>query len=791
MQRISLVCCSSNQLFLSPNYLSSPHPPLPNRFSRTSSAQLRFSSLQNYRHALSPLYSSATQEIVETSTTGSEFVEVGYLSRVHGLQGEICVKPSTDFPELRFSNPGRRWLRQQILGSETIQEVELIEGREHYGQKCWILAFDGIDTVDQARLLVGSTLLAREGDRPELENDEFYTRDLVGMRVVLKETGELVGTVVNVFNSGASDLLHVMLHSSVNMSDGNGKAKSAETDVSCHLVWVPFVEEIVPNVDMNRREMLITPPKGLLELNIRTDQRSKKERRQLEWKERKKFQKRLIAAKKKLCEIEQQHVFHGFRFGEKSQTSLLADQIVSVNSKLLQHVLQNIKIPSKRSNVTELINATRSKLMRSTLKISKGCLTPCTSEEKLGAHFSLQEKGHHLVSKGKIAMVLVMNDIEKQGSGCDPDSVGFGNIEHKPSALLQTLFCDDQRFVKTEDRASVPLVLVCPASEIQTLEKLFLNNDYFAFDSKKVWFLEEVKLPVVSNSPEEQKRYKILMKSPWEILQTPVGSGGVISLLSSHNILENLNELGVEYIEICTTSERHIDWNPVLPGFVNSCGADIGIQISEDIKNFEENLNMIFSTDFMKKFTKQINKLEFDAILKSNSHVEKVDKEWIDIVPSSPNSLEFRSSIYSCLNVCDLNKLGCPSKTLTEEDVKKRTKHFKRPQSDRKISVKTNWRRPKGIDSRVRRKFKGCTLMPNIGYGTDKKTRHYLPNGFKKFVVHNAKELELLMMHNRTYCAEIAHDVSTKKRREIVERASQLDVVVTNKLARLRSQEDE
>jgi len=39
--------------------------------------------------------------------------------------------------------------------------------------------------------------------------------------------------------------------------------------------------------------------------------------------------------------------------------------------------------------------------------------------------------------------------------------------------------------------------------------------------------------------------------------------------------------------------------------------------------------------------------------------------------------------------------------------------------------------------------------MPNIGYGSDKKTRHYLPNGFKKFVVHNVKELEVLMMHNR------------------------------------------
>ncbi|XP_011621695.1 60S ribosomal protein L32-1-like [Amborella trichopoda] len=133
------------------------------------------------------------------------------------------------------------------------------------------------------------------------------------------------------------------------------------------------------------------------------------------------------------------------------------------------------------------------------------------------------------------------------------------------------------------------------------------------------------------------------------------------------------------------------------------------------------------------------------------------------------------------------------------EIVKKRVKKFKRPQSDHKISVKENWRRPKGIDSRVRRKFKGVTLMTNIGYGSNKKTRHYLPNGFKKFVVHNANELDLLLMHNKTFCAKIAHNVSTLKRqnvstlkrKSIVERAAQLDIAVTNKLARLRSQEDE
>lgn len=56
----------------------------------------------------------------------------------------------------------------------------------------------------------------------------------------------------------------------------------------------------------------------------------------------------MIAAKKKLVEIGQKHVFHGLRYGEKTQRSLLADEIVGVKSKLLQHALQNIQISSKR-----------------------------------------------------------------------------------------------------------------------------------------------------------------------------------------------------------------------------------------------------------------------------------------------------------------------------------------------------------------------------------------------------------------------------------------------------------
>ncbi|RZC68133.1 hypothetical protein C5167_031387 [Papaver somniferum] len=95
-----------------------------------------------------------------------------------------------------------------------------------------------------------------------------------------------------------------------------------------------------------------------------------------------------------------------------------------------------------------------------------------------------------------------------------------------------------------------------------------------------------------------------------------------------------------------------------------------------------------------------------------------------------------------------LNRGAFAVPLLTKKIIKKRVKAFKRPHSDRYHRVGESWRRPKGIDSRVRRKFKGVTLMPNICYGSYKKTRHFL-HGFKKFIVHNVKEIELLMMHNR------------------------------------------
>ncbi|XP_010494824.1 PREDICTED: uncharacterized protein LOC104771905 [Camelina sativa] len=645
MLRASLLC-SSTSITFTPIQLFNPNNShrfqnfeLSRPVSALSRTKCHFSLVRARGKSSFLVRSTATQEAVETSSdSGLDLVEVGFLSGVHGLQGEICIKPNTDFPDLRFSKPGRRWLKQQLMGQDKIDEVELVEGRPHPAQKSWILKFQGLDDVDQVRQLVGATLLAEEDDRPELDEGEFYTRDLVGMRVLLKETGQLVGTVANIFDNGGNDLLHVLLDSSMEVCNGSAKTNQ--------LVWIPFVDAIVPDVDLERKEMYITPPKGLLEVNMRADERSKKERRQLEWKERKKQQKRLIAAKKKLCELEQNHVFDGLRFGEKSQRNLLADHILDVNSTLLQKALQSIGTSSKRLDVIEEINTLRARASECTLNVSRECLSFDASKEKMGDNFSYLQQGQSLLSEGKVSICLVLNDHEK------PEDVN-GVISY-----LHTLLDEEQRFIKEEDRSCVPLVILSPEHNIEALQKLFQDNDHFGFESEKIWFLKEETLPVVSSSPEEPKKHKILMKSPWEILKSPVGSGGVLSILASHGITDSLSTLGIDYLQVHSIetkpepSQYHI--NPMLVGFARAKGAEIGIQVTEESE--VKNLEMTFSMKLLKRLK---GKIEFEAVMKMNSHVQKVEKEWVESVPSEPNSFEFRSDIYRVLSECSSSAKIC------------------------------------------------------------------------------------------------------------------------------------
>jgi len=60
-----------------------------------------------------------------------------------------------------------------------------------------------------------------------------------------------------------------------------------------------------------------------------------------------------------------------------------------------------------------------------------------------------------------------------------------------------------------------------------------------------------------------------------------------------------------------------------------------------------------------------------------------------------------------------------------------------------------------------------------------------MPSGHKAFLVHNSRDVDLLLMHNKTFAAEIASAVSSRKRVDILAKAKQLGVKVTNAKAKV------
>ncbi|EPR79529.1 60S ribosomal protein L32 [Spraguea lophii 42_110] len=121
----------------------------------------------------------------------------------------------------------------------------------------------------------------------------------------------------------------------------------------------------------------------------------------------------------------------------------------------------------------------------------------------------------------------------------------------------------------------------------------------------------------------------------------------------------------------------------------------------------------------------------------------------------------------------------------------KSKKQFKRFQSWRVKRVSESWRKPRGIDNRMRRKFGGAPDMPGIGYKKPNAIRFLLPNGYRKIMVACVKDLEALISLNSFYCAEIRHAVGSKKRIEILERAEELGILVINKEGKLVKEEEE
>jgi 16S rRNA processing protein RimM len=185
--------------------------------------------------------------------TDTDWITIGRIVSPQGLKGELRVYPDTDFPE-RFLEPGERWL-QEPKGTPP-RSVHLLKGRYLEGKGLYVVQLEGVTDRDQAESLRNCTLLVPAEDRPELEEGEFYVADLMGLRVLLHDSGEEIGTVTDIYEAG-NDLLEVSLTTAADSDDAPRKPQT---------VMVPFVEEIVPVIDLEEGYIEINPPVGLMEL---------------------------------------------------------------------------------------------------------------------------------------------------------------------------------------------------------------------------------------------------------------------------------------------------------------------------------------------------------------------------------------------------------------------------------------------------------------------------------------------------------------------------------------------
>ncbi len=174
-----------------------------------------------------------------------EWLTVGLITSCHGIHGQVKVKSLSDFEE-RFLKPGFRWLQQE---KEPPSKIELISGFKNPGKDTFILRFKGIKNRNHAENLKNYKILVKTNKLPKLKKEEFHLLELINLEVKIMENEELkiIGKVIDLENEKNNLLV-------IELSKDQKK------------ILVPFVNEIVPLIDLKNNFIMIKPPKGLLEL---------------------------------------------------------------------------------------------------------------------------------------------------------------------------------------------------------------------------------------------------------------------------------------------------------------------------------------------------------------------------------------------------------------------------------------------------------------------------------------------------------------------------------------------
>ena len=175
-------------------------------------------------------------------TEKNKWMSIGEIVSPQGLKGDIRIKPSSDFPE-RFTKPGKRWIQKT---DELPTEIELKKGTLIPGKSIYVLSIEGVSNRSSAEEMIGWKLVIPVDSRPMLSKDEYHYFDLIGLEARRGPKKTLIGHVTDLIKGG-NDLLEIEL-------------------IEGKKVLVPFVKEIVPEIEIKEKWLLVNPPPGLLEL---------------------------------------------------------------------------------------------------------------------------------------------------------------------------------------------------------------------------------------------------------------------------------------------------------------------------------------------------------------------------------------------------------------------------------------------------------------------------------------------------------------------------------------------
>ena len=183
--------------------------------------------------------SPSTQSQPETGSPEqgeSVFLAVGKLRRSHGVRGDILMEIFTDFPERL--QPG-----VNLYAGDERKPLRLTRSRNR--DKLIILRFAGYTTPEQVNELTNQILYVRAEEIPTLPDGEYYHHQLVGLNVIT-DSGEALGTISEVIETGANDVLVVAMPS--------GKE-----------ALLPWNDDVIREISLEQKRVVVHLLPGLIE----------------------------------------------------------------------------------------------------------------------------------------------------------------------------------------------------------------------------------------------------------------------------------------------------------------------------------------------------------------------------------------------------------------------------------------------------------------------------------------------------------------------------------------------